>query len=127
VKDFLKALLAFNWGGVFQNLLPIVSLALGIVIGVVLLAKLVERLLEKRPKQVYSAILGMICGSPFAVLYQLFNPNNPETAPYREILKRNLVLNIVVGVIFLALGVVFADALSKFEKHHPTKAKLNKE
>lgn len=124
VKDFLKAIIFFDKATLASNVFPILALAAGILIGVVLLAKLVEKLLKKRPKQVYSAILGMVCSSPFAIIYQLFNPGDPETAPYREALQRNLVLNLIIGVVFLAIGVIIADLLSKFEKHHPTEAKL---
>ncbi len=126
VKDFLKAIIFFDKATLASNVFPILALAVGILIGVVLLAKLVEKLLKKRPKQVYSAILGMVCASPFAIIYQLFNPGDPETAPYREALQRNLVLNLIIGVVFLAIGVIIADLLSKFEKHHPTEAKLRK-
>jgi putative membrane protein len=126
VKDFLKAIIFFDKATLASNVFPILALAVGILIGVVLLAKLVEKLLKKRPKQVYSAILGMVCSSPFAIIYQLFNPGDPETAPYREALQRNLVLNLIIGVVFLAIGVIIADLLSKFEKHHPTEAKLRK-
>ena len=126
VKDFLKAIIFFDKATLASNVFPILALAAGILIGVVLLAKLVEKLLKKRPKQVYSAILGMVCSSPFAIIYQLFNPGDPETAPYREALQRNLVLNLIIGVVFLAIGVIIADLLSKFEKHHPTEAKLRK-
>lgn len=126
VKDFLKAIIFFDKATLASNVFPILALAAGILIGVVLLAKLVEKLLKKRPKQVYSAILGMVCASPFAIIYQLLNPGDPETAPYREALQRNLVLNLIIGVVFLAIGVIIADLLSKFEKHHPTEAKLRK-
>lgn len=126
VKDFLKAIIFFDKATLASNVFPILALAAGILIGVVLLTKLVEKLLKKRPKQVYSAILGMVCASPFAIIYQLFNPGDPETAPYREALQRNLVLNLIIGVVFLAIGVIIADLLSKFEKHHPTEAKLRK-
>lgn len=126
VKDFLKAIIFFDKATLASNVFPILALAAGILIGVVLLVKLVEKLLKKRPKQVYSAILGMVCASPFAIIYQLFNPGDPETAPYREALQRNLVLNLIIGVVFLAIGVIIADLLSKFEKHHPTEAKLRK-
>ena len=126
VKDFLKAIIFFDKATLASNVFPILALAAGILIGVVLLAKLVEKLLKKRPKQVYSAILGMVCASPFAIIYQLFNPGDPETAPYREALQRNLVLNLIIGVVFLAIGVIIADLLSKFEKHHPAEAKLRK-
>ena len=100
VKDFLKAIIFFDKATLASNVFPILALAAGILIGVVLLAKLVEKLLKKRPKQVYSAILGMVCSSPFAIIYQLFNPGDPETAPYREALQRNLVLNLIIGVVF---------------------------
>ena len=58
VKDFLKAIIFFDKATLASNVFPILALAAGILIGVMLLAKLVEKLLKKRPKQVYSVILG---------------------------------------------------------------------
>ncbi|HEY8395392.1 MAG TPA: DUF368 domain-containing protein, partial [Bacilli bacterium] len=126
VKEFLKAIVLFDKNLFIKDLFPILALGLGIVLGVIMLSKAIEKLLQKTPKLVYSAILGLICASPFAIIYQLFNPGDPKTAPYREILRKNLVLSIIVGVLFLVFGVLIADYLSKFEKHHPSKAKLDR-
>ncbi|MGI6769065.1 MAG: DUF368 domain-containing protein [Bacilli bacterium] len=124
IKDFLKATVSMNKEVFLSNFFPIFALGLGIVLGVVVLSKLIAKLIKKTPKLVYSAILGMICASPFSIIYQLFNPKSPDTLHYREILQKNIVWNLIIGVVFLALGVILADFMSKFEKHHPTKTKL---
>lgn len=123
IEDFLKAIVSLNKKAFLINFLPIFSLGLGIVLGVVVLSKLIAKLIKKAPKLVYSAILGMICASPFSIIYQLFNPKSPDTLHYQEILQRNLVWNLIIGVVFLAIGVVLADFMSKFEKNHPSKTK----
>lgn len=119
IKTFLKALITFNWEMILANFSLVFSLGLGMVIGVVALAKLVEKLLKKIPTLVYSTILGLICASPFAIIYQLLNPADPETEPYRRIIQENLLLNVLVGVLFLGIGVFLADFMAKYEKNHP--------
>ncbi|MDD4001074.1 MAG: DUF368 domain-containing protein [Bacilli bacterium] len=123
-KDFLYALLSFDWPSILNNLPLVLALGIGIVLGVVLLSKLIEKLLKRHPKLVYSAILGLISASPFAIIYQLFNPNDPNTQVYREILQENLFFNLLIGLIFLTIGAILADHLSKYEKNHP---KITKE
>lgn len=121
IKDFLRAIISFDWEMIFANFSLVLSLGLGILIGVVGLAKLVEGLLRKYPTLVYSTILGLICASPFAIIYQLLNPADPETEPYRRMIQEKLVLNLVVGVVFLVIGIALAGIITRYEKKHPLK------
>ncbi len=124
LKDFLQSIISFEKELFFKSFPLVFSLGIGIIFGVIGLSKLIEKLIKKFPLIVYSTILGLISASPFAIIYQLFNPNDPSTEPYRKILKENLVLNLIVGVVFLTIGVILADYMSKFEKNHPSKAKI---
>jgi putative membrane protein len=123
IKDFLTAIINFDRELFLANFSLVIALGLGIVFGAIGLSRLVEKLLSKWPKIVYSAILGLVTASPFAIIYQLFNPNDPSTENYRNIIKENLVLNLFIGIVFLTIGVILANYMTKFEKNHPTRSK----
>ncbi len=78
----------------------IIPLALGIVIGIFGVAKLIEYLLKKHKAATYSAILGLICASPYPI--------------YMGISDRSLSpLVIILGIVFFAAGFTGAMKLSE--------------
>ena len=68
IKDFVTALVSFNIQGILSGCGVLVPAGIGIVAGVVAIAKLIEVIFEKFPLQAYWAIIGLIVASPIAVL-----------------------------------------------------------
>ena len=68
LTGFLSALKAGDWAVVGQGALVLVPFALGIVVGIFAIAKLIEVLLRKWKGVTYCAILGMVLASPVAIL-----------------------------------------------------------
>lgn len=67
IKNFVTALAAFDIDGILQGCGILVPMGLGIVVGVILIAKMIEFIFEKFPLQAYWAIIGLIVASPFAI------------------------------------------------------------
>ena len=67
IKNFVTALAAFDIDGILQSCGILVPMGLGIVVGVILIAKMIEFIFEKFPVQAYWAIIGLIVASPFAI------------------------------------------------------------
>ena len=87
------------------NLIPV---AIGIVIGVFGIAKLIDFLLKKFYSYSYFAILGLVGGSIFTILY------SPET--YHTVTGAPItwsVLGVMIAVLTFALGFVMAFFLGK--------------
>lgn len=68
INAFIKDLTAFNMSGLMHGAGILLPFGIGIVIGIFAIAKLIEILLNKFEVQTYSAILGLVIASPFAVL-----------------------------------------------------------
>ena len=68
LTGFLTALKAGDWAAAGQGALVLVPFALGIVVGIFAIAKLIEVLLRKWKGVTYCAILGMVLASPVAIL-----------------------------------------------------------
>ena len=71
IKNFVKALVAFDVNGILQGCGVLVPMGLGIVVGIFAIAKLIEVIFEKFPIQAYWAIIGLIVASPFAILIMM--------------------------------------------------------
>lgn len=56
-------------GGVVHNCLLLIPFGVGVVLGIFLIAKIIEYLFQRFPSQTFAAIIGLIISSPFAILY----------------------------------------------------------
>lgn len=69
VTSFFDALLALDFGKLFQCCLLIVPFGIGVLLGIVLIAKLIHYLFEHHGIVTYCAIFGLVLASPFAIFY----------------------------------------------------------
>lgn len=98
INAFAKALVAFDVQGILSGCGVLVPFGLGVVVGILGIAKLIEILLSKFPYVVFWCIIGLILASPVAiVLLNDFSGFN--------------VVSGVTGLIALAAGVLIAMAL----------------
>ena len=86
-----------NFKEIFHNLLILVPFGFGVIIGIVLIAKLIEFLLNKYENLTYSAILGFIVASIFSILLGISAFN---------------MFSCGIGLIFMALGFIIAYKIS---------------
>lgn len=97
IVNTIKDLTKFDLLG--HNLIILIPFGLGIVIGIVLVAKLIEYLLKKYPVKTYYGVLGFVLASLVAIVKPLFGiiPTILEVAI-------SIVLVIAGGVIAYKLG-----------------------
>ena len=100
IKNFVTALAAFDIDGILQSCGILVPMGLGIVVGVILIAKMIEFIFEKFPVQAYWAIIGLIVASPFAIF--LLGDVGTIT-----------VISVLVSVVTFAVGFVIAMKLGE--------------
>lgn len=108
INAFVKALAAFDVQGILHGIGVLIPFGLGVVVGILGIAKLIEMLLSKFPYVVFWCIIGLILASPIAiVLLNDFSGLN--------------VVSAVTGLIALAAGVIIAMALGGDSKGAPNK------
>lgn len=81
-----------DFGGVVHNCLLLVPFAIGVVLGIFLIAKIIEYLFQRFPSQTFAAIIGLILSSPFAILYSA------------NAFGAFSVVELIVGLVLAALG-----------------------
>lgn len=100
INDFIRALVALDMDGILQGMGVLVPFGIGVVVGIFLIAKLVEIIFEKFPLYAYWAIIGLIVASPIAIIAMGSFP--ALTA-----------VNVLTGLVALAVGFVIAMKLGE--------------
>lgn len=68
ISAFIKALLAFDMDRLLHGFAVLVPFGIGVLAGILLIARLIEFLLKRFELYTYSSILGLVMASPAAVL-----------------------------------------------------------
>jgi putative membrane protein len=71
INAFINALKSFDIAAMLDTFIVLVPFGIGVVVGVVAVAKLIEFLLNKFPLITYWAIIGLIAASPFAIIIMM--------------------------------------------------------
>lgn len=68
INDFVDALVKFDMGGLTTGVGVLAPFGIGVVIGIFLIAKLIEFIFSKAEIHAYYGIIGLILASPIAIL-----------------------------------------------------------
>ncbi|MBQ8041154.1 MAG: DUF368 domain-containing protein [Lachnospiraceae bacterium] len=98
INDFLRDLTAFDMSGILTGIGILMPFGIGVILGVLAIAKLIEFIFNKFPLYAYWAIIGLIVASPIAIIAMA---NIPGLT----------VLNVSTGIVALGVGVFIAMKL----------------
>ena len=98
ISGLIDALHPFDWAGILSACGVLVPFGIGVLVGVVVIAKLIEYVLRKYSLTAYWSIIGLIVASPFAILIMMGSVTIN-------------VVNILTGVVMLAVGFFIAMKL----------------
>lgn len=71
ISEFIKAFVSFDFAALWDKTLVLVPFGIGVLIGIIAIAKLIEWLLKHHKKTVYWGILGLLVASPFPIIIKL--------------------------------------------------------
>ena len=100
IKAFFVAVLDFDFSALVGTVLLLAPFGIGVLVGMVAIAKIIEIVFERFPTYAYWAIIGLLFGSPIAILM---------VGTFYEI---NLV-SIVTGVMALLCGLLISNKLGE--------------
>lgn len=98
INDFLGALTSFDMDGILTGIGILLPFGIGVIVGVLAIAKVIEFVFNKFPLYAYWAIIGLIIASPIAIIAM-------ATLPALT------VLNVATGLVALCAGVFIAMKL----------------
>ena len=100
ISDFFRALAAFDMDGILVGIGILAPFGIGVVIGVLAIAKLIEFIFNKFPLSAYWAIIGLIVASPIAII--------AKAGPLSF-----TVINVVTSLVALCVGTFVAMKLGE--------------
>lgn len=106
VSEFIKAVLTLDFPTIKTNIIPVFMMGMGGLIGLILLARIIQYILKKHPLSFNMFILGILLISPVNIMYTLYLENN-------EVFNTISLTTYIVGGILLILGVISGYALLK--------------
>lgn len=71
ITDFISALKSLDMAGLLHGVAVLAPFGIGVLVGIFLIAKLIEFLFDRYAAITYSAILGLIISSPFAIFINM--------------------------------------------------------
>lgn len=98
ISGLVDALHPFDFVQIVSCMAVLVPFGIGVLVGVVAVAKLLEFILRKYETTAFWAIMGLVVASPFAILFMM----GPVTIN---------VINILTGIVLLAVGFFVAMKL----------------
>ena len=109
MREVFSKVAHFEFSGIGTYLLVILIFIIGIVIGVIGVAKILSLLLNKFKTSVYASILGLLLASPFAIIYL-------TVKGYQEYINFSNPWIYIIGGVTLILGTLFGFLMVYLEK-----------
>lgn len=106
IKEFLTALKDFNWSEMINQALILAPFAIGCILGIFFISKLIEWLLKKYSSATFSGILGLIISSPISIFYKVDQEYS---------MKKTSIIEIIIGVIILFLCITLTKFIANLE------------
>ena len=100
IKAFFMGLLKWDLGAVLSTMLVLVPFGIGVLVGMVVIAQIIEVVFERFPTYAYWSIIGLLFGSPIAILM---------VGTFHGI----TLVSIVTGVIALICGLFVSNRLGE--------------
>ena len=100
IKTFFTALLEFDFAQLINTVLILFPFGVGVLAGMVVIAKVIEVVFERLPAYAYWAIIGLLFGSPIAILM---------IGTFREI----TVVRMITGMISFLGGLLISNKLGE--------------
>ena len=99
IKGFIKSALGLDIPKAWDAAILLIPFGIGVIVGIVLIAKLIGFLLKRFQSYTYMGILGLVFASPIVVFLQMGD-------------QRIGLLSGVIGVLCLALGYLVAERMA---------------
>lgn len=104
IKGFLDGLRAMDMAALREGFLLLLPFGIGVILGIFLIARLITFLFNRYGVQTYSAILGLVVSSPFAIFY------NTGLFPQLSSLS---VWAVLLGVLLMIAGAVITNLVGE--------------
>lgn len=100
-KNCLVYLKDGNFAAIWQSCIILIPFAIGVILGVILVSKVITYLFKNHPQMVWSGILGLLFASMFAIYYSTYNDYLKSDM---TIFTDHLLINIILSIVAFLFG-----------------------
>lgn len=122
-EGIVKSIFEFDFVGIWVFVWPMIPFVIGNLIGVVFMAKILEKFLKKYPRTLYCSILGLLLTSPILIFYSMYKDYPTEVVASLE--RTKIFVTLFIGIVLLAIGALFVNYMSKFEEKEDESKETN--
>jgi putative membrane protein len=109
IGNFIAAFTTIDFPGMVNAGVMLLPFALGVVAGIIIIAKIIKAMLARYPRTVYHAIFGLLIASPFAIIYGMYRE-------YGEAIKGSGFWEWAVGVLAIIVSAYLVNYLTRFDE-----------
>lgn len=106
VKNFLTGLKDFDFGVMLDNGLVLAPFAIGCILGIFFISKLIEWLFNHYSSATFCGILGLIVTSPISIFYKVHQEYS---------LSNTSITQVIIGIVVLILCIWVTISMGKWE------------
>ena len=106
VKNFILGLKSLDWGIMLDNGLVLAPFAIGCILGIFFISKLIEWLFGHFPTATFSGILGLIVTSPVSIFYKVHQEYS---------LSSTSIIQVIAGIVVCVICIWVTLAMGKWE------------
>lgn len=106
VKNFILGLKSLDWGIMLDNGLVLAPFAVGCILGIFFISKLIEWLFDHYPTATFSGILGLIVTSPVSIFYKVHQEYS---------LSSTSIIQVIIGIVICVICIGVTIAMGKWE------------
>ena len=109
IGNFIAAFTTIDFPGMVNAGVMLLPFALGVIAGIIIIAKIIKAMLARYPRTVYHAIFGLLIASPFAIIYGMYRE-------YGEAIKESGFWEWAVGVLAIIVSAYLVNYLTRFDE-----------
>lgn len=112
-EGIIKSVLDFDFTNIWSFVLPMIPFLIGNIVGIVFMSKILEKILIKFPRALYSGILGLLIVSPILIFYSMYK--DYKDSVISSLTGVGAILTITISLVLCVSGALFVNYMSKFE------------
>lgn len=121
LNDIFKGIIKLDFTPIIEKLWILIPFIIGVIIGIIGIAKIISKLLKSHDNIVWYGILALLIASPITIYRDAYLK---RIVPIMDIFLENIKINIIFSVIAAIGGFIILTYLNYLQNKHSKKQKL---
>lgn len=124
LSDIFKGIVVLDFSPIVNNLWVLIPFVIGVIIGIIGIAKIISKLLISKANLVWYAILALLITSPITIYRDAYLK---RIVPMLDSFKENIKINIILSVVAIVVGFGILTYLDKLQSNKGQLVEIDEE